>query len=129
MSAVIQKAIYTTLTGNAPVMALVTGVYDHPPDNATLPVIGIGNDTANDAGTKTEQIIEYRAQIDVWADTLNFAAVRQIQDAIRTALHQQALSVDSGVVVLCREDSRNIFKEPDGETHGVQLFAILYQYA
>lgn len=129
MSVVVQKAIYAALTGNAPVMALVTGVYDHPPENVVLPVIGIGNDSADDAGTKTEQIIDYRAQIDVWAGGLNFAAVKQIQDAIRTALHQQAISVDSGTIVYCRESSRSAIPETDGEIHGVQFFSILYQYA
>jgi hypothetical protein len=129
VSVTIQKAIYSALTGSAPVMALVTGVYDHPPENAVLPVIGIGNDSHGDAGTKSEELIDYNAQIDVWADNLSFASVRSIQDKIRDALHQQSLSVDSGTVIYCRESSQDIFEEPDGEVHGVQFFTILYQYA
>lgn len=110
-------------------MAEVSGVYDHPPEDVSMPVVCIGNSTINDAGTKTEDLIDYTAQIDVYADSLSYVKVKTIQELIRSTLHRQALSVDSGKIVTVFQEYADVISEPDGETRGIQRFAILYQYA
>jgi hypothetical protein len=129
LSVYIQKAVYTALTNSAALMAAVNGVYDHPDPNAALPIVSIGESETTDAGTKTEDSVEYTTIINVWHDALNFAAVKTIQQHIRDALHRQALSVDSGTVTLCREDFSEVIPEGDGETRGIQRFRIFYTYA
>ncbi|MDZ5077868.1 DUF3168 domain-containing protein [Nesterenkonia sp. HG001] len=46
----IQAAIYQALTGDAELMAEVTGVYDHVPKNTEFPYISIGETTVTPGG-------------------------------------------------------------------------------
>lgn len=126
--ALIQKAVYTALTGDATLMAAVTGVYDHPDPDAVLPIVSIGDFSADYAGTKTEDMVEYTAELNVWAADLNFATVKIIQDYVRDVLHRQALSVDSGTVTYVFEEFATVQAENDGEARGVQRFRMLYNY-
>ena len=42
----LQQAVYARLTGHAPLMALVTGVFDEVPENQPHPYVSLGSITA-----------------------------------------------------------------------------------
>jgi hypothetical protein len=127
-SAVLQKAIYAILDADVPLAALITGVYDHPPEDDAGISVSLGDFTRTDSGTKTDDIVEHVAQVNVWSSGLSFAAVGIVQGAIRDLLHRQTIATDTGAAVHCFETFSEVVPESDGELHGVQRFTILYQY-
>lgn len=125
----IQKAIFSALTSDATLMAMITGVYDHVPQQTDFPYIEIGESSAADAGTKTEDIEELNYEIHSWARNTGHYEIKQIQDQVRTTLHNAALSADTGTVVLIQEEFRETITDADGESlHGIQRYSITYQY-
>lgn len=126
----VQKAVYAALAGDATLATLIDDIYDHVPQDAAFPYLEVGNAAFNDAGTKTENIVEFQYEVHTWTRATGHYEVRQIQDQVRVVLHHAALTPDSGTIVHIHEDFRESIADPDGiSLHGVQRFTILYQYA
>ena len=47
----LQKAIYGALTGDSALMAMITGVHDHVPQDTAYPYVTIGEGAARAAGS------------------------------------------------------------------------------
>lgn len=98
----LQGAIITRLRADADVAAIVgSRVYDIPPAKAPLPLISIGptgyqshDITCMTSGTVT-------LQIDAWSEQRNLSEIRQLADAIRSALRDwhPALAVNALVTL------------------------------
>ncbi len=109
-SAAIQTAIFAKLTGNAPLMALVSGVYDIAPVDTPLPYITIGNDSARSTPTKTSDGQVITVSISVWSTYAGRAQAKTINAAIADVLHNAALAPAISCQLqdsLTRLDSRN----------------------
>lgn len=129
----LQQAVYTALTGAAPLMALVTAVYDHVPQSATYPYVVIGEDEATVVDADDLPGADHLVDIHVWAGGDNETAqhrgqkqVKQAQGAIYDALHRQTLAVSGAAFIGCDLEFQETFTDPDGITqHGVQRFRVM----
>lgn len=124
----LQKAIYARLTGDAPLMAKITGVFDFVPDNQTYPFLQIGEVDFGSFDTQTFDGFEGTITINLWhrPGSRGRAALHDIQNDVYNLLHKWIPSISGFTVVSMRYDFSNIIVDPDAVTyHGVQRFKIL----
>lgn len=122
-----QRAIYEALTGSAPLMALITGVYDHVDQGTEYPYVVIGEDPATEWDTDTEQGAEQLVTIHSWSRERGRLETKQILEAIYETLHRQTLTINDAIFYSCFWESSDSFMDPDGETrHGIIRFRIRY---
>jgi hypothetical protein len=119
----LQAAIYQALTSNAPLMALITGVYDRPPQGSIMPYVTIGEFDGKDASTKTTSAIEYTLPLYVWSRQGGRKEIAIIMESLHTVLHQAPLVITGQTLVMMRYALSEITLEDDGVTYmGVMKF-------
>ncbi len=132
----LQSAIYTRLTGYAPLTALISGVYDNVPDNAQPPYVVIGDDTCIDWSTQTENGWETTVTIHVWDfEKSGRKSVKAIMSTIYDALHRQETNIPvSGFnLVIIQSEFEQTFQDSSAEGqgneyyHGVQRYRALIE--
>jgi hypothetical protein len=129
----LQRAIFTKLTGDSALMALIVGVYaDHPQDNDSgsttpFPYVTIGQDRGQNWDTKTTTGASVVCQIDTWTRSGNFLTAKAISAAIRLTLHYQPLIIPQANHTMTVVQSEGFMKDPDGTTkHGVLQALVTY---
>lgn len=123
-------ALYTQLSGHAPLTALIGAgkVFNGVKDGTPLPYVDIGEETATDYGAVSIDAQEHTQTVHVWTEQpLNGGSARlqclQIVAAVRAALHEQVLSLSSGTLCNLRCEYRETLRDPDGVSwHGVLRF-------
>ena len=132
----LQKAIYAALTGDAAVMALVTGVYDAVPQaddagsGAAFPYIVIGEDNHNEWDTDTTLGRDASVVIHTWSRYRGRKEVKEIQGAVYAALNRAKLTIAGFSFVQCDLLSSETLIDADELTrHGVQTFRVLFNTA
>ena len=118
----LQRALYAKLTGNAPLMALIQGVYaavaqpDLPESDGAFPYLVIGESIITASDTKTDDGGNALCQMDVWSRSNNLLQVKQIGAAVRTALHHQSLTISGANHIITLFESGDYSRDPDGHT-------------
>ena len=127
----IQAAIYTALTGDATLTALVaTRIVDGPPQGTTFPYVVIGEFSGEPFDTKTQEGMDLDVTIHTWSEALGWKETADIMAAVLDALDKQSLSVTGHSLVLLQFTFSDRFLDPDGVTrHGVQRFRVVTQAA
>lgn len=126
----LQKAVYTALTGNAPLMAKITGVFDEPDESAPFPFVVIGDGTAVESSTKTEDCQNITLVLHVWSDARGRMEVKDIMGLVFDALEGASLSLSSHVLILLRFEMAEDFRDVQGGPpvyRGVMRFRALTQ--
>jgi len=116
----IQKAVYAALTGNAPLMALITGVYDSIPDATDPPYVHISSDTEIANGTFSKDGWDCTITLQVYSLGIGFKEALTIADAVTTVLHRATLTLDSGSCCYCQKEYQETLT-PDGILRQVPL--------
>jgi len=120
----LQSAIHAALTGNSPLMALISGVYDRPPQGTAYPYVTLGAMTGVDWSTKTTKGMEYSITLHVWSQQGGRKEVAVIMESLYAVLHQASLSVTGQTLVMMRFISSEINEQSDGYTYeGIMKFA------
>lgn len=123
-SAQLQKSIYAAVkTAVAPV-----AVYDEVTDNLLPPYVSLGETTATHWDNDENFGSEVTMTIHSWSAYRGYLEVKNIMDAVKTALHEQKLSGFGLNVVMVVMEFAEVMVESDGLTrHGVQRFRILME--
>lgn len=126
----LQKAIYTTLSGNAPLMAKITGVYDEADENAALPIVVIGDGTSTDNSTKTEIGQDTTLTLHAWSGAGGRMEIKEIMGLLFNALEGAGLTLSGHSLIFLRFEFSEDFREVEGKRnlyHGVMRFRALTQ--
>jgi hypothetical protein len=124
----LQGAIVNACAGDGELMAIVTGVYDRPPQGTLFPYITLGEMTGSDWSTKTTTGMEYAIALHVWSREGGRKEAAAIMESLHALFHQANLTVDGQSLVMLRFVSSGISLESDGWTyHGVMQFHALLQ--
>lgn len=119
----LQTAIYTALTGDATLMASVTGVFDDVPPDQAFPHIELADVDSVDYGTKTTEGLEHFIEVHVWS---NYHGQKEIFDIMRLVddvLHDQTLSLTGHTLVNIRRESRVTVRDIDPQIrHGIMRY-------
>lgn len=113
----LQKAIYSTLTGDVAVAALVDGrIYDAPPREPVFPYVMFGATDTRDWSTGSEAGAEHFVTLSVWSRYAGKSEALAAMAAIAAALHDGALVLDGHALVNLRVTETEARRESDGVT-------------
>lgn len=114
----LQKAVYGVLVGNAGLVAALGGarIYDEVPRGAAFPYVTFGPSTTRDWSTGTERGAEHTLTLRAWSKGGGAREVHAVLEAIRSALHEAALTLDGHRLVSLRHEVSDAVREADGET-------------
>ena len=120
----LQKAIFTTLSGNVRGMSAVNvPVFDDVPEGTEYPYVVIGEETAANNGTKTLDGIEHTLTIHAWSRYRGRREIKEIMQSVYENLHNTDISVSGASLVNIRQEFNTTLAETDGITrHGVMRF-------
>jgi hypothetical protein len=111
----LQRAVYVVLSN-----ALTVPVYDHVPQDAALPYVMTGDDSARDWSADDLSGVETTLSIHVWSRYAGRREGKEIMAEIKRALHEQSVAPLGHRLVLLRWEFAASFLEQDGLTrHGV----------
>jgi hypothetical protein len=118
----LQQSIFARLTADAALTALLGGprVHDDVPQASPFPYISFGHSLVRDWSTGSEDGSEHVVTLHVWSQGKGKKEAHEIMDAVRSALHDQALSLAGHRLVNLRHELSEARREPDGDTtHGI----------
>lgn len=127
-----QTVIYTLLTGHAPLVAIVKGIYDDVPQDPTklqdakFPYVTIGESTHNEFDTDLSVGDDTTTTVHVWSRGRGRDETKKIQGEIYNALHRKTPTYAGfDILGIDWQDSRTLL-DSDGKTrHGVQTFRLI----
>jgi len=97
----VQTALYAKLTGDATLMALITGVYDDVPTGTALPYVVFGEWTDESDDTMGANHRELTFVLEVHSEYLGFKESLNIADEVKRVLHKCSLTVTGATFVGC----------------------------
>ena len=117
----LQKAIHEALATDAALIAVLGGtrIHDDPPQDGPFPFVSLGQTSAVDWGTGTEDGEEHTVTLHVWSRQGGKKEAQVIMAAIRAVLHQASLTLGNHRLVNLRHEFSDARRDADGETmHG-----------
>jgi hypothetical protein len=125
---VLQQIIYDNLSNDAPLLAVVTGVFDNVPQSTDYPYVVIGEDTLTNWDTDTELGTNCTCVIHTWSRYQGKLETKQIQGLIYESLHRANLTASGYNIVDVQFESSDSFLDVDGLTrHGISNFRVLIE--
>lgn len=117
----LQAALYSRLTGDATVMARVTGIFDAVPQGQTFPYVVLSNDTSADDSTKTYAQEDITKTIDVWSRYNGKKEAQEIMSLVLDSITQLPLVFTGGFSAqFTRLELMETLIDDDGVTrHGI----------
>jgi hypothetical protein len=114
----LQQSVFATLTADAPLTALIGSnrIFDDVPQGAPKPYLTLGQTTVRDWSTGTDDGNEHLITLHVWSDIRGKKQASEIADAVRTALHDQPLTLVGHRLVNLRHEFSEARRDPDGAT-------------
>ena len=121
----LQKAFFLKLAADGALAALLGGprIYDDVPVRGEFPYVTFGQTTERDWSTGTDNGGEHVVTLHVWSRAAGRKEADEIMDAVRTALHDQVLSLTGHRLVNLRHEFSGARRDADGESyHGVTRY-------
>ena len=117
----------TELVGNPTLLAMVTGVHDHVPQESAYPFVVIGELVETEDNTDdAEEGEQASLTIHSYSRKLGRKETGQIQAEIRSTLHRATLGASSFNFVSIDHTQSQSFTDADGITrHGIVEFNII----
>ena len=117
----LQQAVHATLAADTAVLALLGGarVYDDVPRGAAFPYVSLAAFTVRDWATGTEPGTEITFTVHAWSRDAGHKGPHLLAEAVRSALHDQSLTLTDHHLVNLRHDSSETRRERDGDTYRV----------
>ena len=118
----LQKSIHAALTAAPALTGLLGGphVYDDVPRGVAFPYVSFGQTSARDWGTASDEGDEHTITLHVWSKAAGRKQAQTIMHAMRSVLHDAALTLDGHRLVNLRHEFSEARRDPDGETyHGI----------
>lgn len=126
----LQQAVYSALSGNAALAALLGGprIYDDVPHTAAYPFVTMGQTSSSDFGTATEDGEEHILTLHVWSAAGGRSEAQLLMGAVRDVLHNAPLTLSGHTLVNLRQQFADIRREADGITiHGLARYRAVTQ--
>jgi hypothetical protein len=117
----VKESLYLALHNNAPLKALVQGIYDYVPPEAVFPYIVFDTVTLEPWGLLHPSAYIAQAHLDIYSRQGGQKQALQIASLIRAALHQKTISASGFDVSLVDVSAVESQIEPDGITAKVAV--------
>ena len=113
----LQKAIRARLTGDAALMAMIAGVFDHVPQDAAYPYVTIGEDDTRPFAGKTFAGTRHDLTLRAWSRGQGRREAKAIIERLRVLLDGQGLTLDDHALIDLRLTATGTTVERDGLTY------------
>jgi hypothetical protein len=124
----VQSAVIAALKADAPLTALVSGVFDDVPQGQTYPYVSVGEDVHNEWDTNTTIGSDCSITIHTWSQKRGRKETKAIQAAVYDVLHRAELTFSGYRIISVDFVNSQSFVDADGMTrHGVQTFRVLIE--
>ena len=125
-SLALQRALHAALTGDAGVMALLTGIFDAVPPGTRLPYAVIGADVVTDWSHKSGTGHEHRFQVALWDEAAGSARLKQAMAAVEAAVvGLEGAGIESGLRLTGLRFLRaQVAREASGPARGLVEFRV-----
>ena len=130
----VQTGVFSTLTGNAALIALLASgadsVLDHVPAGTAFPYVVIGESSSRPMDSQRFSGNDVTLSIHTYSRGSGMQQSRRIMSAIYDALHDVSFAVPNQTLVLCQCLETETMLDGDGATrHGIQRFQIITEPA
>lgn len=124
----LQGAIVARLRSYAPLTALVgQKVFDRPPATVTEPYVDIGEAYCLRADATCVDGQEVRLTLHAWSTyTGGFMEVKQVADAVVTALHQHPMTLATNRLISISHRLTRVMRDGDGVTSHAVIEFVAY---
>jgi hypothetical protein len=115
----LQQSIFARLASDSGLLALLGSprIYDDVPQGADFPYLTFAQTLARDWSTGSDDGNEHILTLNVWSQAKGRKEVHEIMGALRTALHDQPLTLSGHRLVNLRHEHSEARRDPDGETY------------
>jgi hypothetical protein len=113
----LQKAIYEKLSGNSQLMAIISGIFNYPPQDINYPFLTIGNVVVNDFPALGRGGTQQQLELHIWSREAGHKQAADIMNIVYGLLHNGSLEVTGQTVLMMRFTATSIKLEDDGYTH------------
>ncbi|MFC8124654.1 DUF3168 domain-containing protein [Streptomyces sp. NPDC057302] len=117
----LQQAVYAKAIGHAPLMALVSGVYDEVPEDVAHPYVSLGSITENVADAHNQRGLDVLVVLHVWSKYRGFKQAAQILAALDAALDRQPLAVAGFRDVSIAHEQHQELRDPDPQIRHINV--------
>lgn len=117
----LQTAVYAKLTAHAPLMALVSGVYDEVPEDVAHPYVSFGTLTETASDAHNQRGLDVAVVLHVWSKYRGFKQAAQILAALDEALDRQPLTVPGFKDVSLAHDQHTELRDPDPQIRHINV--------
>ncbi len=114
----LQQAIYTTLIASSALTTALGGprIHDDVPQPAAFPYVSFGPSTTADADTASERADLHTLTLHIWSRARGRKETHILIDLVRTALHDQPLTLAGHRLINLRHTQTDTRRLTDGET-------------
>ncbi|MBV8938964.1 MAG: DUF3168 domain-containing protein [Alphaproteobacteria bacterium] len=124
----LQQAVFQTLSNDATLSGMVSGVYDFVPQAVSYPYVTLGEAAAHDWSTGTLAGVDYLLAFHVYSRSGGRTEALNIMARLYVLLHQASLAVSGQSLIALRFAGSRIQLQPDGATYqGVIQFHALVE--
>ena len=114
------------IEADATLMAAITAVYDHVPQDAVFPYIAIGDVTSVPFDTYDTVGDEQTLMLHTWSEYRGRKEIKTLQGLVYDVLNRAELSLSGGTAIGCDQELVEDFIDADGlRRHGVQRFRVI----
>ncbi|MFQ5347368.1 MAG: DUF3168 domain-containing protein [Rhodothalassiaceae bacterium] len=124
-SLALQQAIFARLSGDAGLMAAVSGIFDHVPANATLPYLRLAAAAASDWSTKSFSGQRHRIAVQIFSEARGDSEAKTLADLVHALLDGASLTLAGHQLVRLGFESLQMLREPDGIRQALLRFEAL----
>ncbi|MFD6432817.1 DUF3168 domain-containing protein [Streptomyces venezuelae] len=117
----LQQAVYAKATGHAPLMALVSGVYDEVPEAVAHPYVSLGSITENAADAHNQRGLDASVVLHVWSKYRGFKQAALILAQLDAALDRQPLTVAGFRDVSIAHEQHQELRDPDPDIRHINV--------
>lgn len=96
---------------------MISGVYDHVPQDTAYPFVVIGQDEIRDLSNLEKEGTEHRLSFRIYSREAGRKEASSIMERIVALMHTDALTITGQTILASRFTSSNIALEKDGATY------------
>lgn len=111
----LQEAIYARLTGDAPLMALISGVFDEVTTSVRMPYVVLTDVHEQSSEAHDRSGVDASVVIDVWSVYRGYLEAATIASNVNRLLHRPAtpLAVTGFAHVSIANETHQFMRDPD----------------
>ncbi|GAA3301302.1 DUF3168 domain-containing protein [Streptomyces cinereospinus] len=117
----LQQAVVQTLRAHAPLMALVSGVFDEVPENTPHPYVTLGSITETVDDAHNQRGLEASVVLHVWSKYRGYKEASTILAALDAALDRQPLAVAGFTDVSIAHEQHTQLRDPDPDIRHINV--------